>query len=101
MLYSVWNSGARGYDYYEAPGNLTDGVAPRRNLRAGHQLGITPEEAAPRLPVGARKVGRGEFPRGTIATAGASLSGLDFMDVPIGWLIGGTVAALWLFGGRR
>ncbi|MCJ7752705.1 MAG: hypothetical protein MUQ65_16730 [Armatimonadetes bacterium] len=97
----MWNSGARAYDHYEAPGSLPDGVAPKRSIRAGHPLGITPEEAAPLLPISATRIGKGEFPRGTIATTAQSLSGLGFLDLPVPWLIGGAVALLWLMGGSK
>lgn len=99
MLYSVWNSPARSFDYYEGPGDLPDGVAKPRSLWGGGQLGVTPEEAAPLLPMGSRKVGSGEFPRGVISVT--AFSGLGAFSLPVPWLVGGALAALWLFGGRR
>lgn len=71
MRYSVWNGG--GYSYYEAPGSLRDGVfAPTPSIRNRRPLGVAPEEAAPRLPLGAALVGKGLYPLGTIATRNGS-----------------------------
>lgn len=73
MKYSVWNTGTRAYDYYEAPGGTAThaGAPPRASTR---ELGATPEQAAWPLPSAAVKVGAGEMPQGRIAS---SLAGDD------------------------
>jgi hypothetical protein len=83
--FSVFNPQSGGYDYYQATGkSLASGVfAPIPNRKLGKPLGLTPEEAAERLPSGARLVGRGAMPQGTIATLGGS----DTFDMPPTWLL--------------
>ena len=79
MRYSVWNG--QQYDFYEAPGSLRDGVfAPSPKIRARRSLGVAPEEAATALPRGAKLVGRGSFPQGTIATCNGGESPLGMLD---------------------
>jgi hypothetical protein len=73
-LYSVWNPGVHAYDYYQGMGAaLRDGVfAEPATRRQGSAIGLTPDEAADRLPSGAKKVGSGDVAKGTIASLGAA-----------------------------
>lgn len=89
MRYSVWNTSARAYDYYDVSGTAGTHVneASRRSKRP---LGATPEEAACRLPAGARKVGSGHAPQGRIASLGCADDPLgDALDnLPSWWPLG-------------
>lgn len=88
--FSVWDNGARRYNYYDAPGTrpIHAGAPPRVH---GGTLGATPEQAAWPLPISARKVGAGELPQGRIA----SLGGADTTDHP--WAMTVVYAALGFF----
>ena len=79
MKYSVYDYTRRAYDYYEAPGPPGTHAGSPPVVRAMGGLGTSPESAVWRLPVGARKVGTGEFPQGKIA----SLSGADGLSDPV------------------
>lgn len=100
MKYSVWNNRERAWDHYEAPGALRDGVfAKAPALKASHAVGMTPEEAARALPLGARHVGRGPQPVGMIASRkgvlGMSVFGIELRTAALyGALIAGGVY-LW------
>ena len=61
-VYSVWR-GDR-YDYYEGGGMGAVGPAWR------NPVGTPLDNALPRLPFGARKVGSGEAARGTVVRSG-------------------------------
>lgn len=91
MIYSVWNTATRAYDYFEAPtsSSATHAGAPPKSLVAS-SLGATPEQAAWSLPVSAKKVGSGELPRGRIASRGGELAG-----IPTTWILIGIGAILW------
>lgn len=84
MIYSVYNYGTRQYDYYM--GGRQAGAhapTPRKRLRAGLG-GATPEQAAWKLPAGARHVGAGEQARGLIAVSGIigdATTGFEFVGV--------------------
>lgn len=82
MRYSVYRYPTRSYDYYED--SRTSGThAGAPPVRGRSDLGATPDQVAWALPVGARKVGSGEFPIGRIATDGAG-SGLgDLTESPM------------------
>lgn len=71
MRYSVWNYRARKYDYYDTP-ELQEsthvGAPPTPLLRS--PMGATPDQAAWKLPVGARKIGSGASAQGKIASLG-------------------------------
>lgn len=85
MIYSVFSYDRREYDYFEAPG--PGGIhagAPPRPLITG--VSSTPEGATWKLPVGAKKVGSGPLPRGSIASSGSPLALGDIsesMSIPI------------------
>lgn len=67
LIYSVWNQGRRGYDYYEtaALAERANAESPR-HLRSG-PLGTVPTAAAWPLPPGAKLIGHGASARGRIA----------------------------------
>jgi hypothetical protein len=72
MIYSVWNQGARRFDYYEAPGvEARANIGKPMHLRH-RTLGSTPAQAAWPLPAGARQIGSGEHAQGRVASLGGS-----------------------------
>lgn len=74
MIYSVYNTETRAYDYYEGPGPKgTHAGAPP--ISGGNQIGATVTQAAWKVPPGAHKVGTGELPKGRVASI-ASLGSL-------------------------
>jgi hypothetical protein len=82
MIYSVYNTTTRLFDYYQtnelAP---THAGAPAKSILAS-SLGASPEQAAWTVPVGAKKTGSGVEPRGRIATKGSLVpfAGLDELE---------------------
>jgi hypothetical protein len=79
MRYSVWEG--KQYSYYEAPGELDDGVfAPPARVRSYSRIGIAPDDAARPLPASARLVGRGPVAQGLIATRNAGPLGFLPID---------------------
>lgn len=70
-VYSVYNYGSKSYDYYDdgQPAPTHAGPPPIAPMGG---IGETPESAAWRLPLGARKVGSGDLPRGKIASLGGT-----------------------------
>lgn len=92
MIYSVWNQTKRAFDYYQ-----TSEVGPTHAPAAAHVsmvggLGATPEEAAWRLPAGARKIGSGATARGRIAALGSLETTRDTLVIGallvVGYLVG-------------
>ncbi len=76
MIFSVYNYGTRGFDYFDAPVKPTAhaGTPPSGTPNSS----VTPEAAAWRVPAGARLVGSGPAPRGRVASRGEiSLAGFD------------------------
>jgi len=71
MIYSVYNRASRQYDYYQAgaPSSSTHAATPGKPLLRS-PVGITPEQAAWKLPLGAKKIGSGPTARGAIASMG-------------------------------
>ena len=94
--YSVYSYDRREYDYYEAPGpGGTHAGAPPRPLVA--RGSVSPEAGTWKLPAGARKVGRGELPRGKIASS-ASAFGLGDLSESLSLPIAiGAVYLAWRF----
>jgi hypothetical protein len=72
ITYSVWNPATRSYDYWQAHGKAATHAPNPPVITGSTELGATPDEAAWRLPLGARRVGSGELPRGRIATIGGT-----------------------------
>lgn len=95
MLYSVWNQGARQYDYYEAPGvEARANVEPPKHIPA-RPLGASVTEAAWRMPAGAMQVGRGEYARGRIASLGAADGGTRSLTPVL--LLAAAAYVLWRY----
>ncbi len=95
MIYSVWSPTRRSYDYYETPEPTPTHTPARGTIPSSSKLGATPEQAAWRLPMGARRVGSGPTARGRIAQ-----TGMGAVEIPrTALVIGGLVAAAWL--GRK
>ena len=94
MIYSVLDRGSRQYDYYETPEAEPWHSPPPPKAKTSSPLGAIPEDAAWKLPAGARRVGRGERPKGRIAVTHGSPTSLgDLMsDAPV---IGLAAAALY------
>lgn len=108
MIYSVYRPELRKYDYYERPQTPDDARNPtsddidRRHPRGGadgQDLGVSSERGGYRLPAGVQFIGRGDAPRGMVATrnpggAPSSVGGIADVvaKVPfLGWLAVGLV----------
>lgn len=79
MRYSVYDYTRRVYDYYDAPGpDGSHAGSPPMSETSSSEIGASPDAAAWRLPIGASKVGSGQFPQGRIA----SLSGAEWFTSP-------------------
>jgi hypothetical protein len=76
MRYSVYNYGTKSYDYYDDGKPSPTHAGPPPVAPMG-DIGETPEAAAWRVPIGARKVGSGELPQGRIASMGGLPIGGD------------------------
>lgn len=85
MIYSVYNYGARAYDYYEGSGPSGTHVGSPKIAAPKSELGASPEQAAWALPRGARKIGSGDLPRGSIAVLSGSddATGPDMMHLGV------------------
>lgn len=85
MIYSLYSYDRREYDYYDAPGPAgTHAGAPPRPLIASGT--VSPEAGAWKLPMGAKKIGRGALPKGRIASSSSGLGLGDLsesMSLPI------------------
>lgn len=71
MRFSVWNYRERRFDYYDAAQRSEGthvGAPPTPLLRGA--IGATPDQAAWRLPAGAKKVGSGAVAQGKVASLG-------------------------------
>lgn len=83
MIYSVYDYDTKLYRYFEAArSGGTHADAPPRPLAGGSPKGVAPESATWRLPFGARPVGTGPFPRGSVASTASPLSGFDDLSTP-------------------
>lgn len=77
MIYSVYDHRSKHYDYFE-DGRSEGTHAGTPAAVASGKIGVVPEAAAWRLPMGARKIGSGPFARGHVASRGApALAGID------------------------
>ena len=99
MIYSVWNQGARAYDYYESPEVQKTLNTPSPSHIPAKEFGATVMQASWPLPASARKVGSGEFAKGRIASVRRALSpvGVIDMDTNTFVMIGFGVAAYFLW----
>jgi len=95
MIYSVFDHNRGVYDYYEGAGpGGTHAGSPALSPTRSQDVGKAPVHAAWRLPPGAKRVGSGEFPQGSIA----SLSGVDSASGGIPFLGYAAIAYLaWRF----
>lgn len=104
VIYSVYNYQTKLYDYYEhaIPGTAHAPKPPSATpIKAG--MGAVPDRAAWPLPSGARHVGRGQLPKGRIATQGA-IRGMGFGDFDSATnllAIGGLAYLGWKFFKKR
>lgn len=98
MRYSVYNYDRQVYDYFEGPGpkGTHAGAPPVSSGRS--QLGATVEQAAWKVPLGAKKVGEGVLPQGRVAAMGGfpSLGDVDTGQV----LRAGALAVIAYFAWR-
>jgi hypothetical protein len=94
MRYSVYNYDTKVYDYFEGRGHAGTHATPPRIPRPLSDLGASPEQAAWPLPIGARKVGSGELPQGSIASMGVT------DDSPSGIMRWGILAVIAYLGWR-
>ena len=95
MIYSVWNQGARRFDYFETrEENGKANAEPPSHLRPG-KLGVTMQQAAWPLPVGAQPIGSGSYAQGMIAAPrdGAMAVGDVALPSSAMWLVLGIGAA--------
>ena len=104
MIYSVWDHAKRVYRYYD-DGAIEESVnAPKpKHLRSG-ALGAAPDQAAWRVPPGAKPAGEGPYPWGRIAVKGSPgpMSGLDInLDIGTVALIGTVGLVVWEFFLKR
>jgi len=87
MQYSVWNSASKRYDYYQTSqrSSATHAGAPPSALMAS-ALGATVDQAAWSLPIGAQKIGEGEYARGRVCKSASSsllpFAGIDALTTP-------------------
>jgi len=70
MIYSVYDDHNGGFVYYEAGGPAINADFQTPSFAAQSPLGVPSVEASRPLPGGARQVGRGTVPKGTIARRG-------------------------------
>lgn len=85
MTYSVWSHARKRYNYYEASGLAAHTPVPD-HLRSlgGADVGVAASTAGWPLPAGARLIGYGLEPRGSLASDG---------DGSLGWVGKVAVAA--------
>lgn len=67
ITHSTWNRRTLRWDYWHAPMKLREGVMAPSPKLPKTRMGITPEQAARALPMGARHVGSGDLARGMVA----------------------------------
>lgn len=103
MIYSIWNQGQGVYDYYSAGGPQETANAPKPSHLKQSKLGLTPAQASWPLPVGAKKIGSGEFARGRVASSSSRALGSfgidDLFDYRV--LLIGAAAYLWWRRSKR
>jgi hypothetical protein len=81
VIYSVWNQGARQYDYYDTSVvQKTANTPSPSHIRSG-PLGATIDQAAWPLPSSARKVGSGKAAKGRIASRSGNLLSLGAINM--------------------
>ena len=73
-MYSVWDHAERAYDYYRTPSNSAATSSPKPAHLRSAALGLSPDQAAWPLPSDARRVGKGKYPKGHIASRNGGMS---------------------------
>ncbi len=73
MIYSVWDHAERVYHYYQTPDRSAATSAPKPAHLRSAKLGNSPEQAAWPLPSNAKRVGKGKYPKGHIASTKSGL----------------------------
>ncbi len=98
ITYSVWSYPLRAYEYYEAPfdGRIHSGTPPKAGSES---MGATPEQAAWKLPLGARKIGQGKVAKGKIASMGDAPGATNPLNWPM--IAGAAVLVYFVTKGRR
>ena len=95
MIYSVWNQGARQWDYYEDNSQQSTANTPKPSHIPNARIGATPDEAAWPLPSSARRTGSGNEPRGRVAARKGALSGVgNILDEKL-VVTAGVLGLLW------
>lgn len=101
ITYSVYSYPKKAYEYFVAPydGKTHSGTPPKARGGGGpFGLGVTPEQVAWKLPLGAKKVGEGPIPKGKIA----SLGDAPGAETGTSWItIAGVVAAAYFLATRK
>jgi hypothetical protein len=95
MIYSIWNQGARRFDYFETrEENGKANAEPPSHLRPG-KLGVTMQQAAWLLPVDAKPIGSGPYAQGRIAAPRDGATAVGDVALPLSamWLALGIGAA--------
>lgn len=93
MTYSVFDPAKGLYDYYVCK----EKYRPFGNVpspRGRGDLGSTPEQAAPRLPLGCKHMGQGERAKGTICYIPGRSPGLSGVDLGSDTLLGIALVAI-------
>jgi hypothetical protein len=104
VIYSVWNQGARRFDYYrDGKVNHKANTPSPKHLSSSHEIGIAVDRAGWPLPAGAKKVGSGPVPRGRVASRRvgglAGLGAVDFSSpATIAVLLGVAALVYWKAG---
>lgn len=93
QIFSVWNQPAGMYDYYRSSQAQLKANTPKPNHLKPTKLGLTVNQAAWPLPAGAKKIGRGQYPHGRIATLSREPLGvLPDLSSPMTWIAAGAIA---------
>lgn len=91
--FSTWNESRQNWDYWNAAHDSEPPTPPT----GPNGLGVPPEDAAVRLPLGARHVGTGSQALGRVAERGVNLGSLARLAV-IGLAIYGGYMVWYHYG---
>lgn len=85
MIYSVYNVGARGYDYYENGAAEASANVEKPPHLVSRTLGSTIDQAAWPLPANAKLVGHGEHAIGRVASrsSGSALGAFELGNLTV------------------
>lgn len=87
MIFSVYEPGTKTWSHYEGSARPPQ---PARGRASKPGLGIAPEDAAPRLPLFAKKIGASLEPKGQVVESGFQLP-------PLGTIVLWALAAYGLY----